>query len=83
MFLLLGQSTILLTYYMIFCQILLLILSIIITFYVLFGGIKGVMYTDALQGTIMVLAMVFLLVFVYWSVIVPAATFIFVIPEYF
>ena len=39
---------------------------IIITFYVLFGGIRGVMYTDALQGTIMVLAMVFLLVFVYW-----------------
>ncbi len=47
-------------------SIALLILSIIITFYVLFGGIRGVMYTDALQGTIMVLAMVFLLVFVYW-----------------
>ena len=44
----------------------LLILSIIITFYVLFGGIRGVMYTDALQGTIMVIAMIFLLVFVYW-----------------
>ena len=42
-----------------------LILSIIITFYVLFGGIRGVMYTDALQGTIMVVAMIFLLVFVY------------------
>ena len=47
-------------------SIALLILSIIITFYVLFGGIRGVMYTDALQGTIMVIAMVFLLVFVYW-----------------
>ena len=47
-------------------SIALLILSIIITFYVLFGGIRGVMYTDALQGTIIVLAMVFLLVFVYW-----------------
>ena len=47
-------------------SIALLILSIIITFYVLFGGIRGVMYTDALQGTIMVVAMVFLLVFVYW-----------------
>ncbi len=47
-------------------SIALLILSIIITFYVLFGGIRGVMYTDALQGTIMVLAMVFLLVFIYW-----------------
>ena len=38
-------------------SIALLILSIIITFYVLFGG---------LQGTIMVIAMVFLLVFIYW-----------------
>lgn len=47
-------------------SIALLILSIIITFYVLFGGIKGVMYTDALQGSIMVVAMIFLLVFVYW-----------------
>lgn len=44
----------------------LLILSIVIGAYVLFGGIKGVMYTDALQGTIMVITMVFLLVFVYW-----------------
>ena len=47
-------------------NICLLILTIIITFYVLFGGIKGVMYTDALQGVIMVAAMAFLLVFVYW-----------------
>ena len=47
-------------------SIALLILSIVITFYVLFGGIRGVMYTDALQGTIMVVAMVFLLVFVYY-----------------
>ena len=47
-------------------SIALLILSIIITFYVLFGGIRGVMYTDALQGTIMVVAMIFLLVFVYY-----------------
>ncbi|MDL2246987.1 sodium:solute symporter family protein [Methanobrevibacter sp. OttesenSCG-928-K11] len=44
----------------------LLVLSIVIGLYVLFGGIKGVMYTDALQGTIMVIVMVFLLVFVYW-----------------
>lgn len=46
-------------------NICLLILAIIITFYVFFGGIKGVMYTDALQGVIMVVAMAFLLVFVY------------------
>ncbi len=47
-------------------NICLLILALIITCYVFFGGIKGVMYTDALQGTIMVLVMLFLLVFVYW-----------------
>ncbi|WP_409200719.1 sodium:solute symporter [Methanobrevibacter sp. DSM 116169] len=45
----------------------LLILSIVIGAYVLFGGIKGVMYTDAVQGTIMVFTMLFLLVFVYWT----------------
>ena len=44
----------------------LLILAVIISLYVFFGGIRGVMYTDALQGTIMVIAMVFLLVFTYW-----------------
>lgn len=44
----------------------LFILAIIITFYVFFGGIKGVMYTDALQGTIMVVAMLFLLGYIYW-----------------
>ena len=33
---------------------------------VFFGGIKGVMYTDALQGTIMVVAMLFLLGYIYW-----------------
>lgn len=43
----------------------LIILAVIITLYVFFGGIKGVMYTDALQGTIMVAVMIFLLVFVY------------------
>lgn len=44
----------------------LFILAVIITLYVFFGGIKGVMYTDALQAVIMVAAMVFLLAFVYW-----------------
>ena len=63
---LIGASRFLESSLLIDFNIALLILSIIITFYVLFGGIRGVMYTDALQGTIMVLAMVFLLVFVYW-----------------
>ncbi len=48
-------------------NIALLILAIIVCAYVFFGGIKGVMYTDALQGTIMFLGMIFLLVFVYWN----------------
>lgn len=43
----------------------LLILSLIIAVYVFYGGIKGVMYTDALQGTIMFVSMAILLVFVY------------------
>ncbi|MGL4669971.1 MAG: sodium:solute symporter family protein [Methanobacteriaceae archaeon] len=42
-----------------------LILSVVVLLYVFFGGIRGVMYTDALQGTIMFLAMIFLLVFTY------------------
>lgn len=42
-----------------------LILAIIIGFYVIFGGIKGVMYTDALQGTIMFLGMLILLISIY------------------
>ena len=43
----------------------LLILSVIIAVYVFYGGIKGVMYTDALQGTIMFIGMLVLLVFIY------------------
>lgn len=46
-------------------NIALLILAVAITLYVFFGGIKGVMYTDALQGTIMLGVMLFLLIFVY------------------
>jgi len=39
--------------------------SIIIAAYVIAGGLKGVMYTDALQGTIMFLSMFFLLIVSY------------------
>ena len=45
----------------------LLILSIFVAFYVIFGGIRGVMYTEAVQGTIMFVGMIFLLVFTYWT----------------
>lgn len=40
-------------------------LTIIIAIYVVMGGLKGVMYTDAFQGTIMFISMVILLVFTY------------------
>lgn len=43
----------------------LLIFAAIIALYVIMGGIKGVMYTDALQGTIMLFGMVALLVLTY------------------
>ena len=43
----------------------LLVFAIIIALYVIMGGIKGVMYTDALQGTIMLLGMIILLVMTY------------------
>jgi len=46
----------------------LLVFSVIIAVYVTVGGLKGVMYTDALQGSIMFLGMIILLVFTYSKV---------------
>lgn len=43
----------------------LLIFSSIVALYVIFGGLKGIMYTDALQGAIMLFGMIFLLIFTY------------------
>jgi SSS family solute:Na+ symporter len=43
----------------------LLIFTLIIAAYVIAGGMKGVMYTDALQGVIMFICMLFLLVWLY------------------
>lgn len=40
--------------------------SILIALYVVMGGLKGVMYTDALQGTLMFVGMAVLLGFTYW-----------------
>ncbi|HOA72502.1 MAG TPA: sodium:solute symporter family protein [Phycisphaerae bacterium] len=45
-----------------------LVLSSIVAVYVLAGGLKGVMYTDALQGGIMFVGMGVLLVSAYWIV---------------
>ena len=43
----------------------LLIYSVIIAAYVIWGGLRGVMYTDAFQGTIMFIGMAFLLLMTY------------------
>jgi len=47
-------------------NIALIVMAIIVAVYVIFGGIRGVMYTDALQGTIMFFGMLFLLISIYW-----------------
>lgn len=46
-------------------EVALLFFTAIIALYVMMGGIKGVMYTDALQGSIMLLGMLILLVITY------------------
>lgn len=46
----------------------LFVFGVLTAAYVFFGGLKGVLYTDALQGTIMTLGMLFLLVTAYWWV---------------
>ncbi|WJI10098.1 sodium:solute symporter family protein [Methanobacterium sp. CWC-01] len=47
-------------------NIALIVMAIIVAAYVTFGGIRGVMYTDALQGTIMFFGMLFLLGGIYY-----------------
>lgn len=44
------------------------VLAIIVAVYVLFGGLKGVMYTDAFQGTLMFVTMAVILVLTYVKV---------------
>ena len=46
----------------------LLVFSVIIAAYVVMGGLKGVMYSDALQGSIMFIGMIVLLIFTYIKV---------------
>jgi len=46
----------------------LLVFSVIIAVYVIMGGLKGVMYTDALQGAIMFVGMLVLLIATYHMV---------------
>jgi SSS family solute:Na+ symporter len=65
---LIGGTQFLVAYFHTDYHMALLVFSIIITGYVLAGGLKGVMLTDALQGVIMFVAMIFLLVMVASSV---------------
>ena len=44
----------------------LIVMAIFVAAYVIFGGIRGVMYTDALQGSIMFFGMIILLATSYW-----------------
>ena len=46
-------------------NIALLLFAVIVAAYVIFGGIKGVMYSDAFQGSLMLVGMVALLIMVY------------------
>lgn len=43
----------------------LLVFAVVVAAYVIFGGLKGVMYTDALQGVLMFVGMAILLVMTY------------------
>jgi len=44
----------------------LLILTIIVAFFSIFGGMKGIMYNDVFQGSVMFFGMIFILIFTYW-----------------
>lgn len=48
-------------------NIALFVFSIIVAAYVFFGGMKSVMYSDAFQGTLMLVGMSILIVTVYWK----------------
>lgn len=41
------------------------IFTVLVAAYVIMGGLKGVMYTDALQGSLMFFGMIFLLIMIY------------------
>ncbi len=62
-----GGSVFAATQFGIDFEVALLIFAILTAAYVIPGGLKAVMYTDTFQGFIMVLAMIFLLVFTYYS----------------
>ncbi len=62
---LIGGCEFIATQFGITYQVALLVFSVLIAAYVVIGGLKGVMYTDALQGSVMFLGMIVLLLFTY------------------
>ncbi len=62
---LIGGSEFISTQFGVEYNVALLVFSVIIAVYVIMGGLKGVMYTDALQGSIMFIGMIILLVWSY------------------
>jgi len=62
---LIGGSVFVATSFGISYETALLVFSVIIAAYVVVGGLKGVMYSDALQGSIMFVGMFALLIFCY------------------
>jgi SSS family solute:Na+ symporter len=65
---LIGGCEFIATQFQIDYKVALLVFSAIIALYVVAGGLKGVMYTDALQGTIMFVGMLILLIATYIKV---------------
>ena len=43
------------------------VFAAVVAVYVVFGGLKGVMYVDAMMGTVMIVGMVSLLILCYWK----------------
>ena len=65
---LIGGSAFIASSFSVDYNVALLVFSVVIAAYVVMGGLKGVMYTDALQGAIMFVGMLILLVSTYWMV---------------
>ncbi|WP_458701415.1 sodium:solute symporter [Sulfurospirillum sp. 1307] len=64
---LIGGTQFLSLYFHVDYHMALLVFSIIITAYVIAGGLKGVMFTDALQGSVMFITMIILIVVTFSS----------------
>ncbi len=65
---LIGIARFVEVYFHINFDVALFAMAIIVAIYVIWGGLKGVMYTDAFQGTIMFFVMLILVIFTYYKV---------------